>query len=316
MQPNRRHFRVFHKNPVPYLLSTLLFFIFTMGTVAMTFAENNLLDQLPETVDGWQASQDTVYTPDNLYDYINGGAELYLSYGFKDVLSRTYVRPEQPDILVDIFDMGRAANSFGVFAHTREVVDTTFGQGSQYTSGSLVFWKGRYFVSIFTFPETKASKAALMTLGNQIEQAIAEKGELPAILNLLPPSNRVEASVRYFRHHIWLNARYFIAHDNVLHITDKTEAVLARYDFETQSPILLIVDYADPKTADDALTDFRESYLDGLDDAETVQLEDETWVGLRQIDSYGMVVFNAANAAQVQQLIEATTHNIEERSSP
>ena len=104
---------------------------------------------------------------DNLYDYINGGAELYLSYGFNKVINRTYLRPEQPDIVVDLFDMGTSQNAYGVFSHSMETVDAAYGQGSQYSEGLLLFWKDRYYVSIMSYPETTESKKALLALGQK-----------------------------------------------------------------------------------------------------------------------------------------------------
>ena len=135
---------------------------------------------LPDEVDGWKASQkDGIYDQESLYDYINGGAELYLSYDFKKCINRTYLRPEQPDIVVDLFDMGTSQNAYGVFSHSMETVDAAYGQGSQYSEGLLLFWKDRYYVSIMSYPETPESKKALLSLGKEIEAAIRGEGPCP-----------------------------------------------------------------------------------------------------------------------------------------
>ena len=56
-----------------------------MGKLAMgndsTSRLEFLVNGLPETIEEWGKSPDvTVYDADNLYTYINGGAELYISY--------------------------------------------------------------------------------------------------------------------------------------------------------------------------------------------------------------------------------------------
>jgi len=48
-------------------------------------------------VTGWTAAgQDSSYTRSTLFDYIDGGAELYLSYGFKDAINRRYTSGVNP----------------------------------------------------------------------------------------------------------------------------------------------------------------------------------------------------------------------------
>ncbi len=50
---------------------------------------------MPAEINGWKKSlKDTIYTPENLFEYINGGAELYISYNFKQLLTQKYVKEE------------------------------------------------------------------------------------------------------------------------------------------------------------------------------------------------------------------------------
>ncbi len=246
----------------------------------MSNAQSQLCAQLPDAVRGWKAaSQDETYGRDNLFDYIDGGAELYLSYGFAQLTSRTYRQAGQADIIVDVFDMGASKNAFGVFSHSAETVDDAFGQGSQYTGGLLLLWKDRFYVSILASPETDESKKAVLELARHIEAAIPHTGPLPDIVSLLPRESLDEASIRYFRHHIWLNSHYFVADENILHIDDGTDAVLAKYGRGNQRSILLLVRY---ETAEDARTgydDFVRHYLPEKAERSVVQIEDKTWAG-------------------------------------
>ena len=68
----------------------------------MANAPSELSSLLPSAVSGWHAAgQDSSYDRSTLFDYIDGGAELYLSYRFKEVINRRYKREGQPDIVVD-----------------------------------------------------------------------------------------------------------------------------------------------------------------------------------------------------------------------
>jgi len=139
-----------------------------VGGSYMGDPKSDLATLLPDNVEGWNISEkDNIYDRHNLYNYIDGGAELYLSYGFEKVINRIYTAPGQPDILLDLFDIGTSQDAYGVFSHSRETEDETFGQGSQYTAGLLLFWKDHYFVSILAHPETEASKKAIFRLARQ-----------------------------------------------------------------------------------------------------------------------------------------------------
>src|SRR5512139_2270146 len=154
--------------------------IAVMRVTAMSQTVSEFNTTLPETIDGWRKAQPPVlYTPQNLSTYIDGGAELYLSYNFKQALSQKYRTPDKDEISVDIFEMGSSFDAFGVFAHSRETIDSTVGQGSEYAAGLLTFWKDRYYVSILAYPETAAKKDIVFTLGRTIASAFKKDGPLP-----------------------------------------------------------------------------------------------------------------------------------------
>lgn len=274
---------------------------------------------LPEETNGWTSLPDhyKIYDRESLYDYIDGGAELYLSYGFRRLTSRRYVREGEPDIVVDLFDMGDSHNAFGVFSHSREVVESRFGQGSQYTEGLLLFWKGRYYVSVLASPETEASRGTAFDLARRIEASIQEEGGLPDVIALLPREGLIEESIRFFRHYIWLNSHYYIADENILHIDDSTDAVLAKYERRTEESgtrhhhnrgILLAVSYADTAAARAAYDDFARHYLPELSERTVVRIEDGTWTGCRLSGRLVVVTFNFGSEDEALHLFDAMFH--------
>jgi hypothetical protein len=267
---------------------------------------------LPERVAGWAyKGEGKIYTRDNLFEYIDGGAELYLSYGFSSVLTRRYTRDGEPDIMVDVFDMTTSKNAFGVFSHSRETIDAAYGQGSQYTRGLLLFWKDRYYVSVLASPETEASKTAVFDLARTIDAAIPGEGPLPAILDLLPSDSLVEESIRYFHHYIWLNSHYYVADENILHIDETTEAVLAKYRDRGKRWYLLVVEYPSDGEALLARNDFVKHYLPGAGNELAAEIGDSTWAGCRGTGNVVAVVF----AAPSKQVAMDTLKRVQEKVS-
>jgi len=296
---------------ISYIVGVFFLVVVLFGAFSMGKVESDLALLLPDTIEGWKvAAKDQIYDRDTLYGYIDGGAELYLSYDFRKVINRTYVKPGQPDMVVDLFDMGTSQNAFGVFSHSRETVDNTFGQGSQYAEGLLLFWKDRYYISIFTNPETVESKRAVFDLAREIEMAIAKEGPLPEILTFLPQQSLVRESIRYFRHYVWLNAHYFVADRNILHINESTDALLAKYGEVKKRYLLLLVKYKSDKDAKRAYNDFVKYYLPELSKRRVVQIEDGTWTSCQLTGNLLIIVFNAPIKDKALHLIEAVQKNV------
>ncbi len=60
------------------------------------------------------------YTKENLYEYVNGHAEYFISAGFVTLAVGEYGKSGSPDaapdVTVDIYDTGRSIQSFGVLS--------------------------------------------------------------------------------------------------------------------------------------------------------------------------------------------------------
>ena len=215
----------------------------------------------PAAVQGWTLAPEAVtYTPENLYQYIDGASELYISYGFEKLFTRRYLRLGQPEITVDLFDMGSPGNAFGIFAHGQENPGKEIGQNSEYLDGLLRFWQGSYYVSLLCSPETAESRAALMALGRRLAELLPPAGGRPGILSFLPPAGLLTATIRLFHHHAWQNTYLFIADDDILGMDAGAEAVLAKYDQGEQRPVVLLVSYPDLAAAERAFAGLKRKF--------------------------------------------------------
>jgi len=287
-------------------LAGFFFFILSISLMGMPAMPENINDFyriLPETIAGWKkAGPPALYTPENLSTYIDGGAELYLSYNFKNALSLKYKDSADNEIVVDIFDMGSASDAFGVFAHSRETIDNRLGQGCEYAAGLLTFWKDRYYVSILAYPETEGKKEVVFRLGRTIDGAIKSAGALPPIIALLPAENLLPETVHYFHHHIWLNSFYFVSNENVLNIGNDTPAALGKYRQAGAAFFLLLVRYPDVARAKAAAAQFREKLLDGAADG-LRQTKEGRWMGLQGRGDLVSIVFSAPDAPTVRAML-------------
>lgn len=217
---------------------------------------------------GWKLSETRVFDRDTLYDHIDGGAELFLTYDFRKMWSARYVREGQPDIQLDLSDMGQSSDAFGVFAHSLETPDSPdrqIGQGSQTGNGLVVCWQGNWFLSILASPPGDASARAIRELAEQVVAGLGAAGRLPAVLRYLPETDRIPGSERYFRHPLWLNSFVYLGEENPLNIDEQTHVAMARYRMDGESPaVLAAVCYPDETTAVAGEDRFRERMSGGI----------------------------------------------------
>ena len=274
-----------------------------LPTVALAAdGEPAFATRLPAQVGEWRKPAKPIYYDrKTLYDYIDGGAELYLAFDFVRATTFLYAAGPDDEIKVDVFDMGSPRGASGVFAHGRETMAAEVGQGSEYGGGLLTFWKHRWFVSVLGYPETESKRQAVYELGRAIAALIPETGTPPAILTALPKPGLVEASARTFHHHLLQNDYVFVSHENPLRIDKDTEAVLARYVQQGGRHLLMLVDYPTEAEARKAQRGFRGRVLGGAAAAK----QGDRWAGLKRTGKR-LVIALAAPSRQ------ATNHILSE----
>jgi hypothetical protein len=262
---------------------------------------------LPEQYEDYKVSEWMDYGGEALYDYINGGAELYLSYGLIGMTGCKYSGEGLPQITVEIYQMTSAANAFGVYTQSRDREEHDFGQGSQSFNDFILFWKDNCYVIITAHKATPESTKAIRQMASLVDSAIPGTGSKPDIVNALPRKDLIPGGYLYFHHYVWINAYLFIADYNIVNITDETDAVLARYGNPNSRCYLLAVDYPDALSAKMAFNQLKEKFAPESEDLRPVlQLEDQTWFSTWMQGKRLWAVFNAGLPEQIETLYHST----------
>lgn len=272
------------------------------NSYAVTLEE--LRTRLPKQFRGWSPkTEDHVYTAETIFEYINGGAEVYRAYNMRHCLSRRYSTADGPAIVLDIFDMGSSEDAYGVFTHDPEGDAIDLGQDGRFRPGWLNFWKDRFFVSIYTEEETASAIEAVKALGKQIDALISSQGVRPQIIKLLPTNGLKSNSIRYLHHPMILNYHYYISDENLLQISSQTDAVLASYQRDAEQALILLVLYPQPEAASGAFATFKKYYLADSDKNNMARLENKKWAAVSVKDRLLAVVLEADSRILAQTLL-------------
>jgi hypothetical protein len=263
---------------------------------------------LPSEVAGWTwDGKETTYDSRTLFEYIDGAAELYLAYGFQNLAVRLYEKPNRPPITVELYEMASSEDAYGVFSFERQDEAIGIGQGSEFGGGLLRFWKGKYFVSLYADGEGAEVEPAMLAAGRATANAIPAVGPEPKLVGSVPGKNLglVDTSLRYLRSHVLLNQRFFISHQNILHLNRNTEAVLAQYLQGKQKVHLLLIRYPNPKEAGDAYQSFMKAYLPDAGGKDRLKTEDKKWTLARQQNAFILIVFGSSTETEAEALFKA-----------
>lgn len=185
---------------------------------------------------------------DDLFLYIDGGAEIYHEYGFTRVLVQDYWRGEH-SISLEIFEMMDPAAAFGIYAFKRgpdgEAVD--IGDGASLEGYYLNFWKGRFLVTLTGMDASEETVRGILRAARSVASRIEDTADEPALTRALPPGGLVHSSVKYIRGLLGLHNIYRFFPGNVFAFRD---GVQGNYD---DGHSLFVLAYGSPEAASAAL---------------------------------------------------------------
>jgi hypothetical protein len=271
---------------------------------------------LPSGIDGWRTSrEDQLFTREDIFDYMDGGGEIYLAYDFQFVFVREYVQEGAPSIIVEVYQMSSSGDAYGVFTHDLDGDEIALGQGGIYGAGLLRFWKDKIFARIMADRETPEAKTLVMSLGTRIAGAVPEEGPEPGLVNFLPNEGLKPKSLRFFHTLISLNAHYYLANVNILNLSPETRVAMARYERQGAAARVLLVEYPMVERAADAEGRFMEMFLlERYAAGRKVpfkKLEDGKFAGVSRKGRHLIIVVEADKKQDLEWLTRSISRNLE-----
>ncbi|HTZ18349.1 MAG TPA: DUF6599 family protein [Dissulfurispiraceae bacterium] len=156
----------------------------------------------PACAKGWTMDgKADIYNRENLFDHIDGEAEIYFPYGFDALASARYANKENPQISVeaDVYKMGSLIDAFGMYANYRRVDDiqTSIGAEGIVSPSQMLFYQDRYFVRLQAGGTLKIDKDVFLECAISISKNLPSGSGKPEQLDALMISPVVQKSERY-----------------------------------------------------------------------------------------------------------------------
>lgn len=183
---------------------------------------NNPKELLPDSSHNnqWSRGQDyEYYEGEDLFFLINGGAELYLEYGFSDVVSAIYSNNDDEKIAVDIFRMKDQKAAFGIFSNYRNTGKPfEIGEEGVYSNDFTGFYKCNILVMLRRYTGSNLSED-MKDLASSIEKEII-CGDLQKNWLIRDTLTGLNPEITYIRGNIGLHNQYLFGYSNNFQFTD------------------------------------------------------------------------------------------------
>ena len=211
-------------------------------------------EYLVKAVEDWRLSGNPRYFgPDNLYDLINGGAEVYTEYGLKKMVTADYKSAAHPSVTVtaEIYDMGSVIGAFGRFSKfldgsedpskAGEGLSSKLAPVGRFGGASASFYKGAHLVNLTLLDESpsatmesirKTGASVLPKFADSLFEKVPKAAPLPKVLEQFPKEDLVSRSEGY-------------APKAYANVNDICPCYTARYKKDKAEWTLLVTDKSD-----------------------------------------------------------------------
>lgn len=128
---------------------------------------------------GWKRGEIERYSPDTLFEKIDGKAEAYLAYDVAGLRSASYSAPDSDDLWVDVYlyDMGEPLRALGIYRAERTGTEPPAAIGDEACApgGAVFVRRGRFYLQVL--PSTDGAAAEAAAIAKAAADALPAGGE-------------------------------------------------------------------------------------------------------------------------------------------
>ena len=140
-----------------------------------------------------------LYNPGNLYEKINGQAELYLTAGFLELKSRWFEHAEDAGKMIEmnVYSMGSLLNAFSVFSQQQryDAKQLNITQFAYQTQSAVFLVHGAYYVEILPSEFSNAMTDLAKQLAEQFVKTTHVENAYLEEIEYFPPENLDRGSI-------------------------------------------------------------------------------------------------------------------------
>ena len=181
---------------------------------------------------GWRKSgRSQAFIKADLFNHIDGGAELFLEFGFKGVTVQRYAKG-QAELVLEAYEMDNPDAALGIYLMKCGAETPLPGIPARNSSEAAQFTilKGDFFVLINNPEGDKGLVPAMTALAADFLAPVPSPAPDDRLWDPLPKGRRITGSERLVRGPIGLQPFYTFGEGDILGLGGRIFGVLANYD--------------------------------------------------------------------------------------
>jgi hypothetical protein len=171
------------------------------GGLVLNAGSSRASDSFPRLPDWQGPSEIQSYGPDNLFDAINGAADLFLAYGFRELQVAEYKGPGRASVLVEVYAHTTPRQAFGVYSQERnpqaQYLEAEAQAYVEEGSGFSGLVKGTHYVKISGTDLGPQAAHILETFALEFSKRLPGEAKPPALLSVFPAEGKIPHSELY-----------------------------------------------------------------------------------------------------------------------
>jgi len=164
----------------------------------LSFSKAGVSNLFPE-VPGWKMQVDQrVYSSGDLWELINGAADIFLSYYFDDLHIAEYTNKDQI-IRVELYRHKTVEDTYGIYTAERmpDYPQVAVGSQGYKSQGVLNFMAGNYYVKIMSAGVSDVDEKTIAMIAAMVDTKLAQPVGLPKEIGLFPEEGKIYLSDNY-----------------------------------------------------------------------------------------------------------------------
>lgn len=198
------------------------------------------------------------FTGQDLFNQIDGGAELFLEFGFVKLRLQAYARG-CCELTLNAYEMESPASALGIYLMKmgRETPFAEIAARNSSEEAQMTILKGRWFVQVDNMGDEPAAKAEGVALANAFLAGVADEAAVSP-LDSLPAPDKIPGSERLIRGPYGLQPYFTFGEGDILSQGGKVFGALAEYKTSGGETFTrLVIAYPTPEAAAAALAYLR-----------------------------------------------------------
>lgn len=244
-------------------------------------------------VEGWSVASDVrTFTAENLWEYINGAAELFLEYEVETCHTGDLAADDLV-VTVDYYNMGTPLNAFGVYVRERPDPGISLPGATEALVSppyQALLLKGSWYVKVNAF-EGELTEAAGRSLLEAIARELPGSSDYPEELDRLPKNGLVDGTAGFQR-------------EGFLGLAELRDCLYGDYSIGGEEAWQGFVVLPPPESSVDQVWDRLAESWDSLEhEGSTVLYREIPYSGLVGVMKTQRGILGASDATDAQQLI-------------